>query len=62
MYEVGIGGDLIVAIDGKPVDAQDALRRELNRKRAGDTITLTILRGGRTMKIPIALGSAPQTI
>ena len=45
-YRLGIGGDLIIAIDGKPVDGQDALRRALNQKRPGDTIVLTIFRGG----------------
>jgi S1-C subfamily serine protease len=59
-YPLGIGGDLIVAIDGAPVTAADALQRALNRKRGGDTMELTIFRGGRTSKVKITLGSAPQ--
>jgi S1-C subfamily serine protease len=61
MYRLGIGGDLIIAIDGQPVDGQDALRRALNQKRPGEQISLTIFRGGRTMKVNVTLGSAPET-
>jgi S1-C subfamily serine protease len=62
MYRLGIGGDLITAIDGKPVDGQDALRRALNQKHAGETMVLTIFRGGRTTKVTVTLGSAPETL
>jgi S1-C subfamily serine protease len=62
MYRLGIGGDLIIAIDGKPVDGQDALRRAMNQKRPGETMVLTIFRGNRTMKVTVTLGSAPETL
>jgi S1-C subfamily serine protease len=62
MYRLGIGGDLITAIDGQPVDGQDALRRAMNRKRPGETIVLTIFRGNRTLKVTVTLGSAPETL
>jgi S1-C subfamily serine protease len=62
MVRLGIGGDLITAIDGKPVDGQDALRTAMNRKRPGETILLTIFRGNRTMKVTVTLGSAPETL
>src|SRR5579863_658570 len=61
-YQLGIGGDLIVAIDGKPVTAQDALRRAMNQKRPGENMVLTIYRGNRTMKVTVALGSAPEAL
>ena len=61
-YRLGIGGDLIIAIDGKPVDGQDALRRALNQKRPGETMVLTIFRGGKTMKVSVTLGSAPEAL
>jgi len=60
LNEVGIGGDLIMAIDGKPVDRGDALSRALSRKRAGDTTELLISRGGRSMKVKVTLGAAPD--
>jgi S1-C subfamily serine protease len=61
-YQLGIGGDLIIAIDGNPVDGQDDLRRALNQKRSGENMVLTIFRGNRTMKITVTLGSAPEVL
>jgi S1-C subfamily serine protease len=61
-YRLGIGGDLIVAIDGKPVDTNDALQRALNRKKGGDPMELTIYRNGRTQKVTVRLGSAPEQL
>ena len=48
--ELGIGGDLITAVDGEKVTGTETLQRALNRKRGGDIISLTIFRGGRSMK------------
>jgi S1-C subfamily serine protease len=59
---LGIGGDLIVAIDGKPVTRDDDLQRTMNNKRAGDNVELTIYRNGRTQKIIVKLGSAPENL
>src|SRR5690242_12447148 len=61
-YRVGVGGDLIVAIDGKPPESNDSLRRFLDRKRSGDMTELTISRGGRTQKVRVKLGEAPQAL
>src|SRR5262249_31574128 len=36
-----IGGDLISAIDGKPITEDNALTRAITRKHAGDTMVLT---------------------
>jgi S1-C subfamily serine protease len=60
--QLGIGGDLIVAIDGKPVDSEQALTRAMIQKRGGESIELTIYRDGRTMKVNIKLGSAPERL
>jgi S1-C subfamily serine protease len=51
-----VGGDLIMAIDGAPVDRDDAISRALARKHSGDSIELTIFRGGRTMNVRVRLG------
>lgn len=58
--EMGIGGDLIMAIDGEKADRADALTRAMSRKRPGDTMELTIYRGGRTIKQKVTLGEAPE--
>jgi len=60
--ELRIGGDLIVAIDGKPVTRDDDLQRALNHKHAGDPLELTVYRNGRSQKINVKLGSAPQEL
>jgi len=61
-YQLGIGGDLITAIDGKPVDGQDALRKALGQKRPGDSMAFTIFRSGRSLKVTVQLGSAPEAL
>ena len=61
-YRMGIGGDLIIAIDGNPASSQDALQRALNQKRPGEKMVLTVYRGNRTMKVTVTLGSAPETL
>ena len=58
--EIGIGGDFITAVDGKAVDRNDALTRILGRKREGDSMELTIYRGGRSSKVNVKLGGAPE--
>ena len=59
---LGIGGDLIVAIDGQPVTRDDDLQRTMNHKHAGDNMELTIYRNGRTQKINVKLGAAPENL
>jgi S1-C subfamily serine protease len=59
---LGIGGDLIVAIDGKPPEDENALTQTMIQKRGNDTITLTVYRDGHTSKMSIKLGSAPEPL
>lgn len=58
--ELGVGGDLIVAVDGREVTREDDLVRAFATKRVGDAITLTIFRNGRTLKLPVKLVRAPE--
>ena len=60
--ELGIGGDLIIAIDGQPVTREDALVRAIANRRVGDTITLTVYRNGRTLQIPVKLLRPPADL
>jgi S1-C subfamily serine protease len=53
-----VGGDLIMSIDGHPIDREDAISRALARKHSGDTIELTIFRNGKTMNVRAKLGEA----
>lgn len=61
-YQLGVGGDLITAIDGKPVTADTDLTRAINRKRAGDTLSLTVYRNGSTRVVKVTLGTAPEIL
>lgn len=54
-FQLLVGGDLIMSIDGKPVDRNDAISRSLASKRSGDTLELTVFRGGRTMNVRVKL-------
>ncbi len=59
-YEVGVGGDLIIEVDGKPCDRPDAISRALTRRRAGDTIELRLWRGGREQTVQVTLSAASE--
>ena len=56
--QLNVGGDLIMAIDGQPVERGDAISRSLARKHAGDSVELTIFRNGRTLNIRVKLDEA----
>ncbi len=59
-YQLGIGGDLIVAIEGQPADSQDALQRAMLTKRAGETLEMTVFRKNRNQRVTLTLGAAPE--
>jgi S1-C subfamily serine protease len=56
MQRIMIGGDVIVAIDGQKIGSQSDMNLVLNRKRPGDTVTVTVYRGGKKMDVPVKLG------
>jgi S1-C subfamily serine protease len=56
MRRIATGGDLIVAIDGQKIANQFDLNVVLNRKRPGDTVSVTVYRGGKKMDVPVKLG------
>jgi 2-alkenal reductase len=58
--ETPVGGDVVVAADGEPVqDFADLLVTVMN-KNPGDSLPLTILRAGRRHEIQAVLGSRPS--
>jgi S1-C subfamily serine protease len=56
LQQLRIGGDIVVAIDGKPVTSQMDLNLLLNRAGPGDRVTLTVVRDGKKIDIPVKLG------
>lgn len=48
-------GDIIVAVDGKPVETVDALMGILEDHKVGDQVTVDILRGNRRHQVTVIL-------
>lgn len=51
-----IGGDVIVGLDGQKIATQFDVNLVLNHHRPGDTITVTLYRGGKKMDLSVKLG------
>ena len=49
-------GDIIVAIDGQPVEGLESLRGQLAGDRVGTSIAVTFLRGGATREQSVTIG------
>jgi len=54
--ELRVGGDVLIAIDAKQITNQSDLSLLLNRSQPGDTVTVTIVRDGKKMDLPVKLG------
>jgi S1-C subfamily serine protease len=50
--------DIIVAVDGKPARTVDDLLNEVESHAPGEQVTVTVLRGGRTVDVPVTLGES----
>ncbi|MCS6962863.1 S1C family serine protease [Thermoflexus sp.] len=59
--DVFLGGDIITAIDDRPLRRVDELVIYLeNYKRVGETVTLSILRDGQALTLRVTLGERPS--
>jgi S1-C subfamily serine protease len=54
-----IGGDIVVAVNGKPVTSDSQLRNVVQAMKPGDTLTLQIWRGDKKENIHVELGQPP---
>jgi S1-C subfamily serine protease len=59
--EILLGGDLIIAIDGRQITDPQDIASVLEKHQAGDTISVTVLRGRRQMTLKLVLGEAQAT-
>lgn len=48
-------GDVIMALDGKPVSTQDELAMQLLGRAPGETVRLTLTRAGKTVEVEVTL-------
>jgi S1-C subfamily serine protease len=60
-YQIPIGGDIITAVDGQPVENFQDLTVYLETETVvGDTVEITLIRGGETMTVPVTLEENPN--
>ncbi|HKU18298.1 MAG TPA: trypsin-like peptidase domain-containing protein [Candidatus Saccharimonadales bacterium] len=52
-------GDIITAINGQTIDQNHSLSSLVNKHAVGDKVTLTIMRGDKTMTLTATLSAAP---
>ena len=56
-----LGGDMIVAIDGKQVASVDALREAIAAHKPGDKVSITVVHAdGSKATVEAALARAPE--
>ena len=53
-------GDIVVAVDGDAVDQEHDLSTRILPHVPGDTVTLSVVRDGGTLEIPVTLGTLPE--
>jgi 2-alkenal reductase len=58
---VEVGGDVIVAIDGEPVDTAEDVVRAVTARLPGDRVEFGLIRGERRITVPVVLGERPAT-
>ena len=52
-------GDVIVRLDGSPIEFVEDIFSELREHEPGDEVTLTVLRDGERRQVEVTLGEAP---
>jgi serine protease Do len=58
--QVNVGGDVITGINGQPVNRfEDLTSYLLSQTEPGQTVTLTVLRGGQEETVKLTLGTIP---
>ncbi|HSY22290.1 MAG TPA: PDZ domain-containing protein [Polyangiaceae bacterium] len=53
------GADVIVAVDGRPIDKPDALGESISKHAAGDSVKLLVFGGGKFREVTTVLRAAP---
>ena len=57
--DITTGGDVIVAVDGRPVRSADQVVRDIGSRLPGETIRLTVVRGDTRKTLTAKLGARP---
>jgi putative serine protease PepD len=56
-----IGGDIITHLESKPITSMDDLRLALEGRKPGQSVKLTIYRGGRQLEAVVPLSEMPRS-
>jgi S1-C subfamily serine protease len=60
-YILPIGGDILTAIDGRPIESDRDLLRYLDiETNVGQTVEVTVYRDGTEVMLPVTLGERPR--
>ena len=62
LQHVKTGGDVVIAVDDKPVFQNNDLSELVALHKPGDTVKLDILRGGQHATVDVTLGSRPSDV
>jgi S1-C subfamily serine protease len=60
--EVSLGGDVITEINGKRISSMDEVVEIVNAAKPGESLELTVLRGGQTKQATVTLGDRPASV
>ena len=60
--DVPTGGDLIVAVNGRPVTDMADVAEAVASRKVGDTITVTVLRDGKSQTVTLTLKDRPADV
>lgn len=59
-YQIPIGGDIIVALDGQKIASRDDYDRVLNNKNVGERVQVEVMRDGRRVTLAMTLDEGPR--
>jgi S1-C subfamily serine protease len=62
LRQVKTGGDVVIAVEGEPVLANNDLSTLIARHKPGDTVTLEVVRDGDETSVDVRLGSRPDDV
>jgi S1-C subfamily serine protease len=55
-------GDIVVAIDGKPIRSAEDLVHALRAHKPGDAVSVRVLRAGQPLTLQVRLGERPASL
>jgi serine protease Do len=58
-HQMAVGGDVIIGVDGQPVSRMEELQTFIQQAQPGQEITLTLLRDGKQIEVPLTLSERP---